>query len=272
MERRKIMFLVVGERINTSRKRVREAVSHRDAEYIQQDVIAQQEKGASYIDINAGARIGHEKEDMEWLIKVVDQVVTVPLCIDSPDPDVLKIAYDMVKKPPMINSISLEKKRFQTMVPFLNGKECKIVALCMDDSGLPIHSRDTIDRAKRIAEALEDTGISRDRIFIDPLIQPVSTNTLNAVTVLDAIRGIKHEIPGVRTICGLSNISYGLPQRKIINRTFLSLMMTSGLDAAILDPLDQDLMAVLRTTELLLGRDDFCAKYLKAVRAGEIQT
>jgi cobalamin-dependent methionine synthase I len=265
------MFLVVGERINTSRKRVQEAVSRRDAAYIQQDVLAQQEKGASYIDVNAGARIGHEKKDMEWLITVIQEVVTVPLCLDSPDPDVLKIACEMLKKPPMINSISLEKKRFQTMVPFLNGKECKIVALCMDDSGLPVNSRDTIDRAKKIVEGIEKTGISRDSIFVDPLIQPISTNTSNAVTVLDAIRGIKNEIPGVRTICGLSNISYGLPQRKIINRTFLALTMASGLDAAIMDPLDQDLMAILRTTEMLLGKDDFCGRYLKAVRSGEIK-
>ncbi|MBN1930947.1 MAG: dihydropteroate synthase [Desulfobacterales bacterium] len=265
------MFIIVGERINTSRKNVREAVSNRDKTYIQQDVEKQQDSGANYIDVNAGARIGHEAEDMQWLIKVIREVVKIPLCFDSPDPNILKMAYDLVDEPPMINSISLEKERLNRMLPFLKGKNCKIVALCMDDAGLPTSAQDVIDRAEKLVCSLEDIGMQRDAIFIDPLIQPVSTNTSNALTVLDAVQGIMRKFPGVHTICGLSNISYGLPQRKIINRSFLSLLMASGLDAAILDPLDLNLMAVLRTTEMLLGKDDFCARYLKGVRAGKIQ-
>ena len=118
------MFVVVGERINTSRKRVQEAVAEKNAVYIQEDVKKQQEAGATYIDVNACARIGHEMEDMEWLLKVIQKVVTVPLCIDSPDPNVLEMAYGMVKECPMINSISLEKERYDMMAPFLKGKDC----------------------------------------------------------------------------------------------------------------------------------------------------
>lgn len=265
------MFVVVGERINTSRKRVQEAVAERNAVYIQEDVKKQQEAGATYIDVNAGARIGHEMEDVEWLLKVIQEVVSVPLCIDSPDPNVLEMAYEMVNEPPMINSISLENDRYVMMAPFLKGKDCKIVALCMDDSGMPTSAQDIIERAKRLVLELESIGMKDDSIFIDPLVQPVSTNSSNAVMVMEAVKGIMDELPNVHTICGLSNVSYGLPQRKIINRLFLNLMMASGLDGAILDPLDRDLMAVLKTTEMLLGRDDFCAKYLKAVRAGKIK-
>lgn len=264
------MFCLVGERINTSRERVSQAVSERDAAYIQDDVKKQQAAGATYIDVNAGARIGHEKEDMQWLLKIVQGAVSIPVCIDSPDPDILEMAYGMVDQPPMINSISLERSRFETMIPFLKGKTCKIVALCMDDTGMPATTRDIVDRAKRLVQEMESIGIQRESIHIDPLVQPVSTSGSNGVMVLDAVKGISEQLPGVHTICGLSNVSYGLPRRKIINRTFLGMMITAGLDGAICDPLDRGLMAAFKTARMLIGRDEFCAGYLKAFRAGEI--
>ena len=265
------MFGIVGERINTSRKRIQEAVVNKDALYIREEVKKQQAAGAKFIDVNAGACIGQEIESIKWLLPVIQDVATVPLCIDSPDPVVLEIAYGMMKEAPMINSISLERERFETMIPFLRGRECSIVALCMDDSGMPTSALDIINRAKRLVQALEDLGMKRGQIYVDFLVQPISTNPSNGLMVMDAVRGIMQEIAGVHTICGLSNISFGLPQRKIINRSFLALMMASGLDTAILDPLDRELMAVVRTAEMLLGQDEYCTRYLKAVRAGEIR-
>jgi len=175
-EKRENMFCVIGERINTTRKSVHEAVAKRDVDFIQKDVKKQQAAGVHFIDVNAGARIGHEMEDMKWLIETIQPVVDVPLCLDSPDPSVLEMAYGMVNEPPMINSISLEKERFDTMLPFLKGKGCKIISLCMDDSGMPTGAQDIIDRARRIVAALEDIGIKRDAIYMDPLVQPVSTD------------------------------------------------------------------------------------------------
>ena len=264
------MFYVVGERINTSRKKVQEAVANKDSEYIQNDVTKQQAAGAAFIDVNAGARIGHEKKDMEWLLTIIQEVITIPLCLDSPDPEVLEMAYEMVKDTPMINSISLEKERYDAMVPFLKGKDCSVVALCMDDSGMPKSAQDVIERAGKLVKGLEEIGIQRESIYIDPLIQPVSTDTTKGMMAMDSVRGIMGTFPGVHTICGLSNISYGLPQRRIINRTFLTILMCAGLDAAIIDPLDDRIMAVLKTTEMLMGNDEYCASYLKGVRAGQI--
>jgi len=264
------MFCVVGERINTSRKRVQEAVINKDYVYIQDDVKKQQAAGANFIDVNAGARIGHEKADMEWLLTVIQEVVTIPLCLDSPDPKVLEMAYGMVKDRPMINSISLEKERYNAMVPFLKGKDCSVVALCMDDSGMPKSAQDVINRAGRLVKGLEGIGVRRELIYIDPLIQPISTDTTKGVMAMDSVRGIMGRFPGVHTICGLSNISYGLPQRRIINRTFLALLMCAGLDAAIIDPIDDKIMAALKATEMLMGNDEYCASYLKGVRAGQI--
>ena len=265
------MFCVIGERINTSRKKVQEAAAKRDSAYIQEDVKMQQDAGAKYIDVNAGARIGHEMDDMEWLVNIIQEVVTIPLCLDSPDPDVLEMAYGIVNEPPLINSISLEKDRYDAMVPFLKGKDCKIVALCMDDSGMPASVQDIIGRAKRIVFELGNIGIKQSSIYVDPLVQPVSTDTSKGIMVLESVKGILRELPEVHITGGVSNISYGLPQRKFINRTFINLMMAAGMDSAIIDPLDQVLMATIKTTEMLIGKDEFCTKYLKAVRAKEIQ-
>jgi 5-methyltetrahydrofolate--homocysteine methyltransferase len=263
-------FTIVGERINTTLKNVQDAVADRDAAYIEADVKEQEAAGATFIDVNAGARIGHEKEDMQWLLKIIQDAVTVPLCLDSPDPAVLEMAYGMVEKTPMVNSISLEKQRYDAMIPFLKGKACKIIALCMDDTGMPTSADDVVTRAKKIVQALEDIGIKRDDIYVDPLIQPMSVDIQNGMMAMEAVKRIMTENSGVHTIGGLSNISYGLPQRRIINRNFLTLMMAAGLDAAIMDPLDHELVALLKTTEMLLGQDEYCMNFITAVREGRI--
>jgi cobalamin-dependent methionine synthase I len=207
---------------------------------------------------------------MEWLLSTTQEAITIPLCLDSPDPEILEMAYGMVTERPMINSISLEKERYDAMLPFLKGKDCSVVALCMDDSGMPKHAQEVIDRAGRLIQGLEEIGIPREAIYIDPLIQPISTDTTKGTMAMDTVKGIMDTFSGVHTICGLSNISYGLPQRKIINRSFLTLLMCAGLDAAIIDPLDDKIMAVLKTTEMLMGSDEYCGNYLKGVRAGQI--
>ncbi len=266
------MFEVIGERINTSRKKVQAAVADRDAEYIIDDVQKQQDAGANFIDVNAGARIGHEKEDMEWLLNTIGPIAAVPLCLDSPDPAILEMAYGMVEKTPMINSISLEKDRFDTMMPFLKGKDCKIIALCMDDAGMPASSDDIIARAQKLINELESIGMKQDDIYIDPLVQPISTDSTKGTMVLDAVRQIKKQNRQVHITGGLSNISYGLPERKIINRTFVTLMMDAGMDSAIIDPLDSKIMATIRTADMLLGSDNYCMEYLKGVRSGMIKS
>lgn len=266
------MFEVIGERINTSRKKVQEAVASRNADYIIDDVTKQQEAGAAYIDVNAGARIGHETEDMKWLIDTIQPIVKVPLTLDSPDPAVLEMAFQMVESVPMVNSISLEQERFDAMMPFLKGKKCKIIALCMDDAGMPNSADDIIGRAEKLVKELNNIDIATANIYIDPLVQPISTDTNKGNMVLDATRGIKAMYPDIHITGGLSNISFGLPQRKIINRTFLTLMMDAGMDSAIIDPLDKNIMATIKTADMLLGNDQFCMNYLKGTRAGVISS
>ncbi len=266
------MFEVIGERINTSRKMVQAAVADRDANYIINDVKKQLEAGATFIDVNAGARIGHEQADIRWLLDTIQPVCTIPLALDSPDPAILEMAFSMVERPPMINSISLEKERFNAMMPFLNGKDCRVIALCMDDTGMPESAGDILGRAKTLVGELNKIGIPTANIYVDPLVQPISTDANKGTMVLDAVRAIKAEFPDVHITGGLSNISYGLPQRHIINRTFVTLMMDAGMDSAIIDPLDKKIMATIRTADMLLGKDPFCMNYLKGVRSGTIES
>lgn len=262
------MFTVIGERINTTLKKVQAAVADRDADYIRNDVAKQAEAGATYIDVNAGARIGHEEADMKWLLEVVQEATELPLCLDSPDPVILEMAYGLVNKQPMINSISLEKDRFEPMISYLKGKDCRIIALCMDDSGMPKTVDDVILRAKSMVSELENIGFKRDDIFIDPLIQPLSVDVGNGRMAMDAVSAIMTELEGVHTTGGLSNISYGLPQRRIINRGFLAMMMANGFDSAIMDPLDREVMRMVVTGDMIAGNDDFCMNFIKATRSG----
>ena len=266
------MFEVIGERINTSRKLVQAAVADRNTDYIVDDVQKQQAAGATFIDVNAGARIGHEEADMRWLLDTIQSVCEIPLALDSPDPAILEMAFAMVKQTPMVNSISLEKERFDAMMPFLDGKDCKIIALCMDDAGMPTSSSDILERAKTLIKALNGVGIGTGNIYVDPLVQPIATDTGKGMMVLEAVRAIKAEFPEVHITGGLSNISYGLPQRHIINRTFVTLMMDAGMDSAIIDPLDKKIMATIHTADMLLGHDQFCMAYLKGVRSGTIES
>jgi 5-methyltetrahydrofolate--homocysteine methyltransferase len=182
------------------------------------------------------------------------------------------MAFQQVEQTPMVNSISLEGERFDAMMPFLDGKTCKIIALCMDDAGMPSSSKEIVARAKKLITELNQVNIPTADIYVDPLVQPISTDTAKGVMVLDAVRAIKAEFPEVHITGGLSNISYGLPQRHIINRTFVSLMMAAGMDSAIIDPLDKRIMAAIKTGDMLLGHDSFCMNFLKGVRAEEIES
>lgn len=261
-------MIIVGERINTSRQEIKVAVENRDEDYIRSDASNQYQAGADYIDINAGARSEKEIEDLEWLINIIQDEVDCPLCIDSADSSVLENAFSMANKPVMVNSISLEAKRLDPMLEFLKGKECKVVALCVSDEGLPKNEEEILKRTEKFVHLLEDIGMKQSDIYIDPVIQPICIDVTKGTMIINSIMKINDMFPDIHTICGLSNVSYGLPERKAINRTFLTMMMSVGLDSVILDPLDERIMSVYRTTKMLLGDDPYCRGFIKAVREG----
>jgi cobalamin-dependent methionine synthase I len=261
-------MLIIGERINTSRADINAAVEKRDAGAIQRDAKAQAEAGAQVIDVNAGSRSGSELEDLIWLIDVVQDAVGVRLSLDSPSSDCLLEAIGRVRNLPMLNSTTSEKDRFERMARVIEKRECEVVALCLDDRGLPKAVQQILENAHRLVSGLESLGVYRERIYLDPLVQAVSTDPAAALRTLEAIARIKKEFPGVNTVCGLSNVSYALPKRYILNRAFLTMAIEAGISAVILDPLDKGLMGTLMATEVLLGKDEYCLDYIGAFREG----
>ena len=261
---------IIGERINTSRKHIHKAVSERDAAYIQEQVRMQDKAGADYIDVNAGTSVSGEVADLEWLMDTVQEVTDKPLCIDSANPVAIESALKRSKNGvPIVNSITGERKRIDNILPLVKEYNTKVVALTMDDSGMPENLEKRVDVAKKLADRLTSEGISLDRVYFDTLIRPISTNPDQVSYVLQAVSIIMKELKGAHTICGLSNVSFGLPKRNHINRTFLSLMINAGLDTAIIDPTEPNMISTIYATQALIGKDNFCMEYITADREGK---
>ncbi len=259
-------MIVVGELINASRKVIAEAIRSEDATAIQQVARDQAAAGASYIDVNAGVFQDQEPDYMRWLVESVRAVTDVPCSIDSPNPDALEAGLAAHEGPALVNSISLEPERLEPVTAIVRGTPHSIVALCIDESGMPSTVDDRLSRTERLLNHLAQAGIPPNRVFIDPLLKAISTSHTEGVQFLDAVAAIKQRFPDVHVTCGLSNVSFGLPRRKVLNRVFAMLAVARGLDSAIMNPLDERMMSNLLTAETLLGRDEWCEQYLVAHR------
>jgi len=261
-------MLIVAERINSSRKAINRAIKAKDADLIRSEARDQAEAGAHYIDVNAGSFVEQEAEYLCWLVEIVQGATELPVCIDSPDFEAIAAALRVVEGPAMINSITLEEVRMVGMLPLVKKYKTKVIALCQRDEGMPATVSDKVKIAEQMVEILTKEGVALNDIYIDPLVYPIATDTQSATATLGAIEKIMQLFPGVHTICGLTNVSFGLPARKLLNKTFLVAAISHGLDSAIIDPTNRELMASLVATEALLNRDGFCSRYIKAYREG----
>jgi len=261
--------LIIGERINATRKRVGQATVEKDAQLIKEEAKKQVEAGADFLDVNGGIP-GRETEYLPWLVKVVQEEVDVPLCLDSADPEALKLALPLCNKRAMINSITDEPEKKQALMPLIKEYKTRVVALCMSASGPPCTAEDRISTAVRLVEFLTGEGVPEDDIHVDSCILPLSVDAAHCSGMLQAVGELAQRFPNVHRSCGLSNVSHGLPLRKLINEVFLGMLISRGLDTAILDPTDPHLMSVVKAAEALAGRDEFCAEYLTAFRAGKL--
>lgn len=264
-------MVIVGELINASRTAIGAIIKAQDAEAVKKLARDEHEAGANYIDVNAGIFVGKEANYLQWLVKTVQAVVDGPCCIDSPDPNAIEKALSVHKGVAMINSISLEKERYGKLLPLVAGTDLKVIALCMSDEGMPETAEARVKIAEKLINGLVNSNVSLDNIYIDPLVQPVSTDGRFGAEFLDSIQMIMTRFKGVHTICGLSNISYGLPGRRYLNQVFAVMGISRGLDSLIIDPLDKMMMAGLIAAEMLAGRDDYCTNYLRAYRADKFK-
>jgi len=261
-------MLIIGERINATRSRIANALRERDAALIAREARIQAEAGASFIDVNAGSDPAREVENLEWALEVVQESTELPVCLDSPNPEVLRRGLKLCsRRPIMLNSVTGEQAKMKAMLPIAAESGALLVALAMDDRGLPETADRRVEIATKIVEIAEKLGVDHGRIYVDPCIQPLSTSPAQAEAVRAAIGRIMHSLPGVHTTCGLSNISFGLPNRNLLNRVCLAWLIAAGLDSAIVDPTAEGIMDTVRAAEALAGRDEFCMGYIRSMRA-----
>ena len=262
------MFHIIGEKINGTRERVGRAIADRDAAYIRSLATRQAEAGAHRIDVNAGTRPDREPDDLSWLVETVQAVTDLPLCLDSANPVALAAALKFTRTAPLINSVSGEPARLSGVLPLARDHGCPVIALALDGTGIPAGAGQRMAVIRRLLEATREAGIKDGEVFVDPLVMAVSTAERAGLVALETIAAVRAEFPDAHITAGLSNVSFGLPARHLVNRTFLALAVAAGMDSAIADPLDRELMAALRATELVLGRDRHCLAYTRAYRAG----
>lgn len=263
---------IIGEKINGTRKRVQTAIEERDADFIASLARRQADAGADWIDLNAGSLPDREIDDLRWLVEIVQGEVDRPLCLDSPNPAAIAAVLPAVRQTPMINSVTGEPGQRDAMLRVIGDSGASVVLLAIGAAGMPQTADDRIEVLSGLVGDARSAGIADTRLYLDPLLMTIATGTSSALMALDTIRRLRAAYPDVHITCGLSNISFGLPGRSLVNRTFLALALEAGLDTAIVDPLDRHLRAALYATDLILGRDRHCLAYTRAFRSGLLDT
>lgn len=255
-------ILVISDRLNTSIKKVKEAVKNRNEGYIEELARRQVESGAAMLDVHAR----ENAEDMKWIIPVIRRVTDRPLSIDTDEQDVLEAALEVYEGKALVNSINGEKKRLESFLPLIEEYDADCIALAMGEKGMADSAEGRLEVCRGILKEAENYGIGRERIYFDPLALPVSTRSDYGMLAINTLRLLKEEM-GAKTTVGVSNVSHGLPLPTRIEQAFL-LMALPYLDSALMDALDEKLMSALRAGEVILGEDKHCRKYIKAYRKG----
>ena len=261
-------MLIIGELINCTRKKVGESARARDAEFFRQLARKQVDAGAHVLDVNGGIP-DQEVELVTWLVDLIQEATNVPLSLDSADPVALSSALPKCKERPIVNSISDEPARL-ALLPLLKEYKPRLIVLCMSEAGPPSGVEDRVATAGKLVDRLTAEGFALDDLYLDGCAMPAATSQDQGAKLMAAIHQIGERYPGIHFSAGVSNVSFGLPQRKLLNEAFILLLMAHGLDAAIVDPCDQQLMANVLAAEALLGRDEYSAEYLRAYRQGQL--
>lgn len=266
--------MLMGESINGTRKQVGQAIQARDADFVRQLATDQVEAGAGVLDVNGGVAGGNEVEDLLWLIDVVRGVTDTQLMVDSASPEALTAGVEAAiaggGKVPFINSISGEQSRIDAVIPLVEKHKCPVVGLCLSDEGIPPTAEDRFAVAERLCTLVVEAGLPPEDLWVDPLVLTISADTNAGLVSMGALRLIKERLP-VRTTGGLSNVSFGLPNRPLLNRTFVAMCAGIGIDGIIVDVRNKQMMATVRALEALRGEDAYCGGYLKCHRKGLLE-
>ncbi|MCF8033474.1 MAG: dihydropteroate synthase [Desulfarculaceae bacterium] len=258
--------VMIGERINpTGRKKLAAALEKGDMSLLQAEALAQVEAGAQVLDVNVGVSGADEKDLMLQALAALKEVTDVPLCIDSAKPEVLAAGLEAYEGKALVNSVNGEEAKLKEVLPLVAAHKAAVVALTMDDKGIPTDVPTRLAIADKIVGEAAKLGIGLEDIIIDPLAMSVAADDQAGLAALTAIAGIRDKI-GVNQTIGASNVSFGLPDRKAINGTFLAMAVMAGLTCPITDPTVWEIKRTLVLTDLFTGKDEFAMNYITAYR------
>ena len=259
-------MIVIGEKINGSIPSVAKAIAERNADWIRNLAKIQTEQGADYIDVCASVK-DDEVEVLHWLIDLVQEVTDTPICIDSPNAQSCVDAIPFCKKPGLINSVSMEGNKCDIVFPANANTSWQCVAL-LCAKGIPSSAEERLEVFDDLMAKAREYGIAASRLHIDPLVEMLCTAEDGISMVVEVMKKIREKEPSIHITGAVSNISFNLPYRKILNQAFLVLSMNAGMDSAVMDPTNRDLMGIMYATEAMLGLDDYCMEYISNFREG----
>lgn len=258
---------IIGELINGMYKSVAKAIRERDKDYIASLAKRQIDAGCDALDLNCGPFSSDAEADLRWLVEVVQEDADVVLCLDSTKEKAILGALKSARNKTIINSSLADPEKLKRYLDISKEYNSSLIALLMDKSGVPQDKEKRLLLAAGVIDLAIQQGFSMDELYIDPILLPINVAQNQLFGILDTIKDIKLiSDPAPKIIVGLSNISQGSGSRSLINKTFLVMAITYGLDSAILDPLDRDLMDSLITAELVLNKNIYCDSYLEAFR------
>jgi 5-methyltetrahydrofolate--homocysteine methyltransferase len=244
------------------------AIAEKNADHIRNLAKKQTEAGADFIDVCASVSPDTEFETLKWLIDLVQEVTDIPISIDSPNAKIFAQAIQLCKKPGLINSVSMEGDKIDQVFPVIADTKWECVTLLCDDTGIPNSAEKRLEVFDAVIKKAEAYKIEPSRLHVDPVIEMLCTSDDGILKIIKTIKTVKERSPDIHVTGGASNISFNLPLRKFINRGFIILCMGAGLDSAIIDPLNQDMLGLIYAAEALLGRDEMCMEYISAYREG----
>ena len=260
-------MIIIGEKINGSIPSVAKAIADKDADWIRHLAKIQTEAGADFIDVCASVKDG-EVETLHWLIDLVQEVTDTPICIDSPNPASCVAAMAFCKKPGLINSVSMEGDKADVIFPAIADSTWQCIAL-LCAKGIPSSAEERLEVFDQLMEKAKQYGIKPNRLHIDPLVEMLCTSEDGISMVIEVIKIVKEQYPTIHVTGAVSNISFNLPVRRLLNQAFLVLAMNAGMDSGVMDPTNRDLLGMVYATEAMLGLDDYCMEYISAYREGK---
>jgi 5-methyltetrahydrofolate--homocysteine methyltransferase len=264
-------FVIIGERINpTGRKRLAAEMAVGDFSRVRADAIAQVAAGAHVLDVNAGIPLADEPALLAEAIRVVQSVTDVPICIDSSIVAALKSGLAAVKGKPLVNSVTGEEERLESVLPMVAEYKAAVIGISNDETGISYDIRERFKVAKRIVERAEKLGIPRNDVIIDPLAMPAGAVPGAGRLLFELVRMVREDL-GCNTCCGASNIAFGLPNRPKLNGAFLAMAIAAGMSCAITNPIEHETKESIMAANLLMGYDENCLEWIAASREAAAQ-